>query len=131
MNQSLQAGIRLTLKKTIGPDDTAVRHGSGLLEVFATPAMIALMEKASMELVSIHLEEGENTVGTAVQVRHLRATSVGTRISCTAILSNVEGRKLDFEVFAEDDQGLIGSGIHTRYIIQTAQFLETLLNNKG
>jgi fluoroacetyl-CoA thioesterase len=131
MNQGLKPGITLTLKKIIGPDDTAVMHGSGLLEVFATPAMIAFMERAAMELVSAHLEEGETTVGTAVQVRHLRASSVGTLVSCTATLSNVEGRKLDFEVLAEDDQGTIGHGIHTRFVIQTAQFLERLENKKG
>lgn len=126
MAELLKPGITLTLEKTVSTDDTASRYGSGLVEVFATPAMIALMEKTSMELVLPFLEAGKNTVGTEVNIKHFKATPVGRKIKCTARLTNVECKKLVFAVNARDDEGEIGAGTHTRYIVDTEKFMSKL-----
>lgn len=126
MNELLKPGLTLTLEKTVSADDTASKYGSGMVEVFATPAMIAMMEKTSMELVLPFLEVGQNTVGTEVSIKHFKATQVGKKIKCTATLTNVESRKLVFAVNASDEEGEIGSGTHARYIIDTEMFMSKL-----
>ena len=122
----MKPGLTFTLEKVVTADDTASKYGSGLLEVFATPAMIALMEKTSMELVSPFLSEGQNTVGTEVSIKHFKATSVGSKVQCKACLTKFEGRRLVFEVSARDEEGEIGLGTHTRYIIDNEIFMSKL-----
>jgi fluoroacetyl-CoA thioesterase len=126
MNELLKPGLTYTLEKIVTADDTASKYGSGLIEVYATPAMIALMEKTSMELVLPFLSEGQNTVGTEVNIKHIKATPVGGKIHCTARLTEVDGRRLVFEVGASDAEGKIGSGTHTRYVIDTEKFMSKL-----
>lgn len=126
MNDSLKPGIQITIEKLVKQEDTAKKYGSGLVEVFATPAMIALMEKASLELVGPYLPEGHNTVGIEVNIKHLKATPVGEIVRCTAHLKEIEGRRLVFEVNAWDNEGLIGSGMHSRVIIDTQKFMSKL-----
>lgn len=123
---SLQTGITLRLEQTVMPADSARAFGSGLVDVFATPAMIALMEKTSLQLVVPFLAVGENTVGTHVDVKHLKATPIGKKVWCDSTLETIEGGKLVFRVEAYDERGLIGSGTHTRYVIDEARFLSQL-----
>lgn len=108
---------------TVGKNDTAAVYGSGLLDVLSTPAMIALMEQTAMRAVEACLNEGEGTVGTEVNVKHLKATPVGKNVTCTATLTEVNGRRLLFHVEASDDTGKIGEGLHERFIIENDKFM--------
>lgn len=107
--------------------DTAKAYGSGLVEVFATPAMIALMENTAHSSVQPYLPEGQVTVGSEVNIRHLKATPLGATVYGTSELLQIEGRKLTFKIEAYDMQGLIGAGTHTRYIIDIERFMAALV----
>ncbi|MGE5348906.1 MAG: thioesterase family protein [Actinomycetota bacterium] len=126
MSQILVPGIRLTTTRTVVENDTAAVYGSGLHDVLSTPAMIAFMEQTAMKAVEACLDEGEGTVGTEVNVKHLKATAVGKTITCTATLQEVNGNRLLFHVEASDDDGRIGEGYHERYIIDNRRFKEKL-----
>jgi fluoroacetyl-CoA thioesterase len=109
-------------------DKTATAYGSGTVEVFATPAMIALMEQTAMESVAPFLPETFVTVGAEVSVKHFKATLPGQTVSCFSKLISLEGKKLIFEVSASDGNALIGSGTHTRYIVDKQDFINKLKN---
>lgn len=126
MEHTLKEGLQYTAIQKVMKKDTAAEHGSGLVEVFATPAMIALMENAALKTVLPHLPKGYNTVGFAVNIKHLKPTPIGMEVKCTATLTNVEGKKLSFEVEAFDQEGKIGEGTHVRYIIDNKKFMENL-----
>ena len=126
MEFNLAPGLTFSLEKTVLPEDTAARYGSGLVEVFATPAMVAFMENTSLQCVLKHLPEGFNTVGTEICVKHIKATPVGMKVFCTAELTEADGRRLLFRVTAKDEEGEIGSGTHERFIIDTKKFMEKL-----
>lgn len=123
MSQILVPGIKLTTTRIISESDTAAVYGSGLHDVLSTPAMIALMEQTAMKAVEACLNEGEGTVGTEVNVKHLKATPVGKSVTCTATLREVNGRRLLFHVEASDDAGMIGEGLHERFIIENEKFM--------
>jgi fluoroacetyl-CoA thioesterase len=123
MSQILVPGIRLTITRTVGAGDTASVYGSGLLDVLSTPAMIAFMEQTAMKAVEACLNDGEGTVGTEVSVKHIKATRVGQDVTCTAILQEVNGKRLLFHVEASDDDGKIGEGMHERFIIENEKFM--------
>lgn len=118
----LETGIKGNGEVMVTEENTAKAMGSGELMVFATPAMIALMEQTAYESVASELEEGSGTVGTALNVKHVAATPVGMRVRCESELIQVEGRALTFSVKAYDASGLIGEGVHERFIIQNAKF---------
>jgi predicted thioesterase len=103
--------------------DTAAVYGSGSLEVFATPAMIALMEKTCLESVNSKIGEGNTTVGIAVNIKHLKASPVGSTIRCEAELVEVDRRRLVFEVKCYDGETLVGEGIHERFVVESAKFM--------
>jgi len=126
MSQILVPGIKLTTTKTVGLNDTAAVYGSGLHDVLSTPAMIAFMEQTAMRAVEACLNEGEGTVGTEVNIKHLKATPVGGTVSCTATLQEVNGNRLLFHVEANDEKGKIGEGMHERFIIDNRRFMERL-----
>jgi fluoroacetyl-CoA thioesterase len=128
MSKSLTPGITLTVSKKVTQKDTAVVFGSGLLDVFSTPAMIALMEQTSMKAVADFLDDGEGTVGTEVHIKHLKATPVGMDVACTSLLKSVDGRRLVFDVQVFDNNGKIGEGTHERYIINNERFMEKIKN---
>ena len=97
--------------------------GSGSLAVFATPAMIALMEKTARLSVAPFLEDGQSTVGTLVNVKHLSASPVGMKITCRTELKEIDRRRLVFHVECSDEAGIIGEGEHERFIIDEAKFM--------
>ena len=119
----LEKGLSCTVHITVASENTALYIGSGDLEVFATPAMLAAMENAAMQAVAKHLPEGSTTVGSEISSTHLKPTCVGTTVSVTALLTEVEGRKLTFSVGATDPDGLIGEGTHVRYIVDRERFM--------
>lgn len=122
----MEPGRKLRVEKIVEHADTAASYGSGMLEVFSTPAMIALMEKSAHLLAKSILNDQEDTVGTEVDIKHLRATPLGTQVSAEAELIYAEGRKLVFKVSAYDNKGEIGNGTHVRYIIDPVKFMSKL-----
>ena len=115
--------IEYTSKKVVTENDTAQIVGSGTFPVFATPIMVALMENAAMKAAEQLLQEGESTVGSELNIKHLRPTAIGEEVTATAILTAQEGRKLTFSVVATDKNGTIGEGTHVRYIINIEKFM--------
>lgn len=112
-----------TITETVTRDNTADTVGSGDLPVYATPAMAALMEKAAKTAAKELLGEGETTVGSELDIKHLRPSVIGASITATATLTAQEGRKLVFDVEASDGSSIIGSGNHTRYIVNIEKFM--------
>lgn len=119
----LKPGISNEITFHVTEDVTAKNVGSGTLEVLATPVMIARMEQAAWTAVAPHLEEGNGTVGTLMNAKHLSPTPVGMEVTCRAELTEADGRRLVFRVEARDAKGLVGEGIHERAIIQNERFL--------
>lgn len=124
MTIDLEAGISGRCECTVVQELTALNMGSGDLEVYATPAMIALMEKAAVECVQGRLPEGCTTVGGHIDVRHLKPTIVGERVRAEAVLEAVEGKKLKYTVRAWAGEVLIGEGKHLRFIVRRADFVQ-------
>ncbi len=118
----MEAGIQGTRRITVTKEMSAKVMGSGELQVFSTPSMIALVEETAWKSVSPSLERGQGTVGTLVNVRHLSATPIGMDVHCETILTEVDGRRLVFAVRVTDEIGLIGEGVHERYIISNGDF---------
>ncbi|MBQ1659496.1 MAG: thioesterase family protein [Clostridia bacterium] len=116
-------GAESTAYTKADSSNTALSMGSGSLEVFATPAVIALMEKAACQAIADMLDEGTTTVGTLISVEHLSASPVGSDISARAVLTAVDGRKYCFDVFAYDNAGLIAKGKHERFSVSTEKFM--------
>ncbi len=118
----LTVGISNEEYREVTQDNTAAALGSGMLEVFATPAMAAMMEETCMNSVQAELDEGCGTVGTGLTIHHVSATPVGMKIHCVSKLVEVDGRRLVFDVQAFDESGLIGQGMHERFIIENEKF---------
>ena len=119
MNQTFSKTI------TVKESQTAESLGSGLLPVFSTPALVALMENTAMQL--IELPEGKSSVGTSICVKHLKASAVGEKISCTATLIETEGRLYRFTLEATDSKGdIIGTGTHERALIDIERFMSKI-----
>ena len=125
----LKEGITGHQETIVTVENTAKTMKSGTLDVFATPAMIALMEQTAYESVAGELEEGYGTVGTMLNVKHVSATPLGMKVTCERTLTKIDGRALTFEVKAFDERGLIGEGIHERFLVQNEKF-QAKANNK-
>ena len=125
MDFSLKTGMTARIERTVTDEDTAIRFGSGEVAVFATPMMIALMEKAALSAVDPELPAGYATVGTTVEISHLASTPVGMQVYATSELVEINGKKLKLRIEAFDEKEKIGEGWHGRYIIQTEKFLES------
>ncbi len=119
-----EVGKTAEITVTVDNTNTAKTMGSGSLEVFATPAMVALMEKSACECVKDMLEEGTTTVGTKICTEHIAATPVNMEVTCKCTLTAAEGRKLLFEIEAFDKVGIIGKASHERFIVQTEKFIK-------
>ena len=122
----MEAGIKNEKSIVVTDEVTASKVGSGLLPVYATPSMIALMEGTCAESVQPYLAEGEGTVGVAIDIKHNAATPVGMTVRCESLLKEVNGKKLVFEVNVYDEKGLVGTGIHKRAIINNEAFMARL-----
>ena len=107
-------------------EDTAAEVGSGSLLVYATPCMVALMEGAACEAIADALAEGQTSVGTELNIKHVSATPVGLEVRAEAEVTAVEGKVITFEVKAYDEAGLIGEGTHKRAVISAQRFLEKI-----
>ena len=122
----MEVGLKYESTVVVSPSNTAATLGSGDMDVFATPAMVALMENAAMLAVAAHLPEGSATVGTQMNTSHIKASPLGATITASAELTEVEGRKLTFAVKAWDEKGPIGEGVHTRFVVDRERFLSKL-----
>ena len=118
----LEVGIKGQRETIVTKENTAAGIGSGSLEVFSTPMMILLLEESCFMSVNDILEEGFTTVGTCVNVKHLSATPLGMKVVIKSELIKVDGRALTFKVEAYDEKGLIGEGIHERFIVNNEKF---------
>ena len=127
---SLVPGLKGSASVRVIHENTAAVVGSGSLEVFATPMMIALMEKAALNTVKPFLAEGEATVGTEISVTHNAPTPIGETVTAEAELIAVDRRKLQFQVQARVGDEIIGKGTHTRFIINEERFLQKALAKK-
>lgn len=120
----LETGLSASVEILVGDDDTAIAHGSGTVPVLSTPRLVALCERAAVQAVEDHLEDGATTVGMRVQLDHLMPTSVGMPVTVDATLEKVAGRRLTFTVSATDNRGLVGAGKVTRVIVDVERFLD-------
>ena len=126
MLQELKPGLAGTAETVVRETNTALAMGSGSLHVFATPSMIALMEQAACNAVAACLDEESTSVGTLVNITHDAATGMGKKVTATATLVEVQGRKLVFEVTAADEDKQIGKGTHDRFIVNKEKFMAKL-----
>ncbi len=116
---------KFTQKIIVTENQTAEKLGSGLLPVFSTPSLVAFMENTAMQLID--LPEGSSSVGVSINIKHLKASKVGTEIICNAELIETEGRKFTFKLQVFDKSGdLIGEGFHERFLIDSKIFLDKL-----
>ncbi len=120
--QMIQNGIKGYQEDFVTEDKLAKNVGSGLVRVYATPQMIALIEKTAVLSVEPYLEEGQSTVGTLINISHCAATPCGMKVHAETELVEIDRRKLTFKVKAYDERGLIGEGTHERFIIDIAKF---------
>ena len=114
---------KITVSETVTRDKLAVSAGSGSVEVYATPMVIALMEKAASELAEKFIAEDYTTVGTAVSIEHIAATAEGVEVFAEAELISQNGRSFEFYVTAYDNAGVIAKGTHSRFAVNSEKFL--------
>lgn len=122
--KEISIGTKGTAQTAVTTDKLAVTMGSGSLKVFATPAMTALMEASACNCLEAYLDDGETTVGTELNIKHISATPEGMNVTAEAILIAVNGRELTFDIKAFDECGEIGSGTHKRFIVYSEKFTE-------
>jgi fluoroacetyl-CoA thioesterase len=124
---AVEVGLQASVHLVVSDADTARAVGSGDVPVLATPRLLALAEAATVAAVSGHLEAGQTSVGTRIQLEHLRASAVGATVTVRAQLAHVDGRLLRFEVAAEDSGGqAVGHGQVTRVVVDRDRFLARL-----
>jgi predicted thioesterase len=119
----MKTGDKYTLTRVVTDNETAGFLGSGGLPVYATPAMICHMELASYKLAEQH---GFQTVGTKVNISHLKACLAGTEVTVTAELTEIDGRRLEYDIKVECKDGLVGEGTHQRFVIDPERFMSKL-----
>lgn len=122
----IEIGLKHESQVVVSQSNTAKALGSGDMEVFATPAMVALMENAAMKAVAENLDEGASSVGVEISTSHIKASALGATITASAELVAIDGRKLSFKVKAWDEAGTIGEGNHTRFVVDRERFLSKI-----
>ena len=118
----METGIKNSIELIVTNDKTAATMGSGTLEVFATPAMIALIEETAWKSVMPYMEDKQATVGTKLDICHIAPTPLGMIVKCKTELIEIDGRRLKFKAEVYDEKGLIGTGTHERFIIDVEKF---------
>ena len=119
----MEVGIKGKKERIVPYEQTAEYISSGLLPVFATPCMIQFMEETARISVESYLAEGQSTVGTSVNVKHLASTFVGCKVTCESELIEIDRRRLVFSVRVFDEKELLGEGTHERFIIENETFM--------
>lgn len=119
----MEIGLKKEVYSEVTEENTAQKVKSGTLPVFATPAMIALMEEAAASLVEECLSEEETSVGILMNISHIAATPVGMKVRAVAQITKIDGRKIIFKVEAFDEKEKIGEGVHERFIVKKEKFL--------
>ena len=122
----LEVGLKHTSELIVGDAVTAIQMGSGDMPVLATPAMMALMENAAMLAVADELPEGCTTVGGHIESSHLRPSRIGDKVSATAEVTKVDGKKIEFKVVAYSGETLLGEGTHLRFIVDRERCMSKL-----
>ena len=122
----LTEGLQHTSTVKVTENNTALTMGSGDMSVFATPALVALMENAAMKAVAPHLPEGSTTVGGFIETSHLASSAIGATIEAKATLTEIKGRKLSFAIEATEGDKLVGKATHIRFIVEREKFLNNL-----
>ncbi len=120
---SVTVGLKGRAETVVSDANTAQAACSGALPVFGTPFMCALMEEAAWKSIAPHLEEGQSTVGTRLDISHDSATPVGMKVWAESEVTEADGKRLVLKVAAYDERGLIGQGTHERFIITSERFL--------
>ena len=123
MTSPLDVGLVGTAQTMVTDTNTALAMGSGLVPVYATPALVALLEEAAVNALKPLLEAGKTSVGTRIDISHLAATPIGMIVRAQATLSKVDGRRLVFDVVAHDEVEQIAEGIHERVLVDEQRFL--------
>jgi len=121
---AVEVGARATWVVRVEPEMTADRWGNAGVMVLATPHLVGLFEGVAVRALHGHLEPGQSSVGTHVDIRHLKATPVGDSVTLTAEVTHVDGRRVNFNVKAEDSTGVAGEGTHERVLIDLERFMQ-------
>ncbi len=124
----IEIGLKHTSELTVSEVFTAIQMGSGDMPVLATPAMMTLMENAAMLAVKDELPEGDTTVGCQIESSHLKPSKTGDKVTATAEVTKVDGKKIEFKVAAYSGETLLGEGTHLRFIVNKEKFMSKLLN---
>lgn len=123
----MEVGQIFNLPVVVAEKDSATALGSGGLDVFGTPALVAYMENAALKMVQNDLPDGSDTVGIAIDVKHVKASPIGAKINVSAKITAVEGRKISFDIVATDEAGdVVGSAVHDRFVVDKARFMSKL-----
>lgn len=122
----IEIGLKHTSEITVTEAVTAIKMGSGDMPVLATPAMMALMENAAMLAVASELPECSTTVGGHIESSHLKPSKIGDKVSATAEVIKVDGKKIEFKVSAYSGDTLLGEGTHLRFIVDKERFMSKL-----
>ena len=125
------SGLTGAVETTVTENDTAERWGSGQVPVFGTPALVGLMENAAVEALGGHLPAGQTSVGGRIDLRHLAPTPVGMQVRARAELSQVDGRRLVFDVEAWDEVEQIGMATHERFVVDPSAFVAKAQSKAG
>ncbi|MBO7562689.1 MAG: thioesterase family protein [Bacteroidales bacterium] len=127
MAEEIKIGMSNIARRMVTDQNTAAAYGTGAMAVFSTPAMISMMEEASFLLLK---KLGYASVGTGVNIKHLRACLPGTEVWAEAVVEDIDRKAVTFSVTAYDSKGEIGKGTHSRFIIDPEKFMYKLLEAK-
>ena len=126
----IEVGASACWQRRVDADMTADRWGNPGVLVLATPHLVGLFEATAVRAIKDHLEPGQSSVGTHVDIRHLKATPVGDTVTLTAEVTAVDGRRLTFNVRAEDSVGLAGEGTHQRVLVDLERFMQSVASRR-
>lgn len=124
MDFTLKANATAEITEVVTEDNTAIKYASGTAPVYATPALVGLMEHAAVKAIGDQLPQGYSTVGISMNIKHTSATPVGMTVKAKVVLIDQDRRRLTFKIEGYDDAGSVGEAVHERFIIEAAPFIE-------